>query len=281
MISDNDYWPTPCPFWYVPDKLLAGVLGIEINAVTELLAKYPDVRNLFDAPGATVPQRTVCFLLLAHRKLMGIIYETFAGRYEQSPSLGEAESHALSQTQSLVAADSPAWVLEVNEIVELLPSRIFGALPVSLRSGGFDSNNSAQVDAIKSAIATLSNIEQIQAFVGKVLDQQLGRLERRWSATVAPVPEPIAVKSSKRPLRGVEGLAQKAIDLSRYMDNLTEKQRLAFSLKFEYELGLAEIASRMEVDRKTAYEHIDAAQRKIDQTQSNEKHKARAKNTPE
>ena len=88
-------------------------------------------------------------------------------------------------------------------------------------------------------------------------------------------------KVSKHGLKGIEGLVRKA-DLSQYMDNLTEKQRLAFSLKYEYELGLAEIASRMGLDRKTAYEHIEAARRKIDQARSNEKSKAhRAKNTRE
>lgn len=80
-------------------------------------------------------------------------------------------------------------------------------------------------------------------------------------------------KRSKRPLRGLEGLGPKKADLSQYMHNLTERQRLAVSLKYEYELGLAEIASRMGVDRKTAYEHIEAAQRRINQVRTKEKGK--------
>jgi DNA-directed RNA polymerase specialized sigma24 family protein len=81
--------------------------------------------------------------------------------------------------------------------------------------------------------------------------------------------------------KGVEGLVRKA-DLSQYMHNLTEKQQLAFSLKFEYELGLAEIALRMGLDRKTAYEHIEAANRKLNQVHSGEKRKGnRAKGKPE
>jgi DNA-binding CsgD family transcriptional regulator len=75
-------------------------------------------------------------------------------------------------------------------------------------------------------------------------------------------------------LTGTEGLGPKKTDLSHYTDRLTEKQRQAFSLKYEYELGLAEIASRMGLDRKTAYEHIEAAKRKIDQARSSEKRKA-------
>ena len=87
-------------------------------------------------------------------------------------------------------------------------------------------------------------------------------------------------KASKGRFTGLVGLGQKKTDLSRYIDNLTEKQQLAFSLKYEYELGLTEIASRMAVDRKTAYEHIEAAERKIRQIRSGEKRKAnRGENT--
>ena len=88
-------------------------------------------------------------------------------------------------------------------------------------------------------------------------------------------------KGSKQGLKGTEGLVRKA-DFSRYTHNLTEKQRLAFSLKYEYELGPVEIALRMGLDRKTAYEHLHAAGRKIDQDRSNEKRKARRpKGAPE
>jgi DNA-binding CsgD family transcriptional regulator len=87
-------------------------------------------------------------------------------------------------------------------------------------------------------------------------------------------------KGSRQGLKGIEGLGPKKLDFSRYMDNLTEKQRLACSLKYEHGLGLTEIASRMELDRKTAYEHIEAAKRKIDQFRSSEKskvHRAKSK----
>lgn len=80
-------------------------------------------------------------------------------------------------------------------------------------------------------------------------------------------------KGSKPGLKGIEGLGPKKTDLSSYMDNLTEKQQLAFSLKFEYGLGIAEIASRMGINHKTAYEHIEAAHNKINQARSNEKRK--------
>jgi DNA-directed RNA polymerase specialized sigma24 family protein len=121
-------------------------------------------------------------------------------------------------------------------------------------------------------------------------------IEKVWNEEIAAagaIPaEPIGVqirqpnkrKSPVHHLKGIEGLTSKH-DLSRYsqyMDNLTEKQQLAFSLKFEYELGLAQIASRMGIDRKTADEHIKAANKKISQNRSSEKRKVhRAKSTPE
>ena len=93
--------------------------------------------------------------------------------------------------------------------------------------------------------------------------------------------EPSKGKDSKEGPKGIEGLVRKS-DLSQYINNLTEKQRLAFSLKYEYELGLADIASRMGLDRKTVYEHIEAANRKINQDRSNEKSRGnRSKSTDE
>jgi len=271
MFADDDYLPSPTPFWFVSEELLTEVLRSEINAVNQLRARYPNVRNLFDSPEATAQQRTVCFELLARRKLMGIVYDMFAGRHTQSPSLGDAESNALTGTQNLVAGDAPAWAREVNDVAELLPYRINDALPKPLRAGRYDANDRAQAEAVKS----LSSVEQIQALTWRVLDQQLRRLKRRWSATIVT-----GRKGSKRGLKGVEGLVHKT-DLSRYKHGLTEKQQLAFSLKYEYGLKLSEIASRMELDRKTAYEHIKAATRKIDQVRSSEKRKARAKKTPD
>lgn len=86
--------------------------------------------------------------------------------------------------------------------------------------------------------------------------------------------------SSHRP-RGTEGLVQKKSSLSEYMGGLTEKQQMAISLKYEYGLGLEEIASRMGITRKTAYEHIQAASKKIEQTRSREKRRAHGKRTSE
>jgi hypothetical protein len=88
-------------------------------------------------------------------------------------------------------------------------------------------------------------------------------------------------KKPKHWLKGTEGLNPKA-DLSQYKQGLTEKQELAFSLKYEYQVGPAELAARMGIDRKTAHEHIEAADRKIKQLHSGEKRKAnRAKSTPD
>lgn len=83
-------------------------------------------------------------------------------------------------------------------------------------------------------------------------------------------------RSTKPRPKGFEGL-RKQRDLSQYdqyMDGLTEKQRMALSLRLEYGCRPGEIAVRMGISRKTAWGHIQAAQTKIDQLRSNDKHKA-------
>lgn len=115
---------------------------------------------------------------------------------------------------------------------------------------------------LKAAIETVWNEETAAA--GAILAQATDHDETA---------RPNKKQRTNRSLRGVEGLGQKHQDLSRYMHKLTEKQQMAFSLKFEYELGLAQIALRMGLDRKTAYEHIEAAKRKVDQVRSAEKRK--------
>jgi len=127
---------------------------------------------------------------------------------------------------------------------------------------------------LEATIETVRNeeIAAVGAIPGQSVDKQTEDANKR--------------KASKESLRGkgTEGLSRKT-DLSRYrhyMDSLTEKQQLAFSLKHEYGLKPTEIALRMDLDRKTAQEHIEAANRKIDQVLSKEKAKARrAKSEPE
>jgi hypothetical protein len=170
------------PFWFANENLLLDLLRVEIRSISELFASHPDLREFFDAPEATPQQRASCFAVLAHRKLMDAIYETFAGRHEQSPSLGDDEKHALELTRNLVTADAPSWVLEVDQVAELLPSRIYDALPEPLRRGGFNASTEAEVE-IRAAASKLSNLREIQELSSKVLDQQLKRLERRWSTS--------------------------------------------------------------------------------------------------
>jgi hypothetical protein len=197
MFTDDDYLPSPRPFWFASEELWTDILRAEIDTVNKLLARYPNLPDIFDAPDATIPQRTACFELLAHRELMDIVYEMFAGFHQQSPSLGESESKALRGTQNLVARDAPPWAREVKDVVELLSYRVNDALPKPLRKGRYDANDPAQSAAIKSLIT----IEKIQSFTTQVLDEQLKRLERRWSAiptTIVEVREPNKWRPNKR-----------------------------------------------------------------------------------
>jgi len=89
-----------------------------------------------------------------------------------------------------------------------------------------------------------------------------------------PYPEaepPNQRNRSNHKQKGTEGLGRKKTDLSQYMDGLTEKQRLAVSLRCEYGLSPTEIASRMGIHRKTVHEHIKAAEKRIQQSRSREK----------
>lgn len=98
------------------------------------------------------------------------------------------------------------------------------------------------------------------------------RNEEIAAAGAIPTDSAAAPPTGEKRGRGVEGL-QKKTDLSQYLHTLTEKQQLAFSLKYEYGIGPAEIALRMDVDRKTVYEHIEAAKKKIDHARSGEQRK--------
>jgi hypothetical protein len=281
MITHDELLFSGNPFWFANEELLTDLLRDEIHLVTQLFARYPELREFFDRPDASVEQRAACFTVLAHRTLMDWIDETFLGRYQASPSLDDEEKDVLGRTQNLFADDAPSWVLEVNRVAELLPSRIYDALPEPLRRSGFHASDPAQAEVINSAAVKLSSIQEIQTLSRKVFDQQLQRLERRWATAKKQVAAPPQTerKKSKRQPKGTEGLGQKINDLSRYMDSLTEKQHLAFSLKNEYGLKLSEIAARMGVNRKTAYEHLNAAARRIDQTWSRELRKAKGATT--
>src|ERR1700681_4288913 len=145
MLVNGEPFPSPRPFWVASEELLNHFLSTEVGRVTQFLAKYPDLPGLFDAPEATVPQRRACFSLLAHREVVDVIYDTFAGRYQESPSLDDEESNALRCTHNLVAADAPVWVLEMQQVVERLPAHIYASLPEPLRRGGFNPDDAEQM----------------------------------------------------------------------------------------------------------------------------------------
>jgi hypothetical protein len=112
------------PFWFASEELLTDLLRDEIQRVKHLLARHPALRDFFDLPDASVEQRAACFAVMAHRTLIDWIDETFSGRYQAAPSLGDEEKDVLGRTQNLFADDAPSWVLEANGVAELLPSHL-------------------------------------------------------------------------------------------------------------------------------------------------------------
>jgi len=284
LMNDLPYAAYPRPFWFVSLELSAELLRAEIAKVGRLIGQHPDLRTIFDIPEATASQRALGFALLAHRGVIELINETFFSIYLEPPVLSPEQSEAIRQTDNLIPEDGPAWALEVKVAAELLPSRLFDALPANLQLRWFNRDDPTHMSSFESAGITSGTVENLQAFIERVITQQLERLAKRWATVTIPMVERPPATVAKKPkhwLKGTQGLARKA-DLSRYMQGLTEKQQLAASLKWEYLLGLGEIASRMGIDRKTAFEHIHAAKRKMEEGFSNEKHKVDgAKNTSE
>lgn len=185
-MSTNDvFLSEPDPFWFVRSELLADLMRAELDTLGKILTEYPDLRKLFDAPEATLPERSVCFALLAHRKVVDVIDEDLVSRYEDSPSLDDKQKEVLSRTGHIFAADAPAWVLEANQVAQLLRFRIVETLPAPLQTEGWYTNGSEKEDETKRlAATTLSTVDQIQTLCGKVIDQQWQRLEARWPPAV-------------------------------------------------------------------------------------------------
>lgn len=67
-------------------------------------------------------------------------------------------------------------------------------------------------------------------------------------------------------------IPRKISDFGKWMDeaDLTDRQRTCFSYKLEHDLSVSEIARRLKISRAVVQEHIHAANRKIDQTRSNQ-----------
>jgi hypothetical protein len=149
--------------------------------VAQLFANHPNLSTFFDVPETTIEQRTACFAVLAHCALIDEIDEIFIGLQQESPSLGDEEKEVLRRTGTLFDGDAPAWVLELNEVAQRFPARIYDALPEPLRRGGFNADDPAQADLIDSTAKELSSVQKIQALSEMVFDQQLQRLQGRWS----------------------------------------------------------------------------------------------------
>lgn len=166
---------------------------------------------------------------------------------------------------------APAWLFAVSPLMGFGP----------LKSKNVPDSNSAQ--RLSGAHTRLLLKGMRKVFLSRLRDEIATARNEVTAAAGAIAATSAQNESSARKRRlakprpkGFEGL-QKQRDLSQYdqyMDGLTEKQRMALSLRLEYECRPAQIAVRMGISRKTAWEHLKAAQAKIDQLRSNDKHKA-------
>ena len=160
---------------------------------------------------------------------------------------------------------APGWLFSVSPLVGIGPLN-----EEDLPKTGPDQELSAvHTDMILDG-AQESFLVQLVDVVEKVRDEEIAAAGATATTTV----------SQKNP-KGFEGLGPKKVDLSMYMDDMTGPQQVAYSLKHEYGLRVTEVASRMELDRSTVYEHLELAQRKVDQALSKQKSARRAKSSPE
>jgi len=66
-----------------------------------------------------------------------------------------------------------------------------------------------------------------------------------------------------------DGLKEKYVDQSSYMDRLTERQYTAYSLHKEYNLSVSETARRMNITRQSVYDLIKDAEKNITNARTN------------
>lgn len=127
----------------------------------------------------------------------------------------------------------------------------------------------------------LASYEKIRQIKGGPFTREIHQIEREAFAEEAALigkavwtlneedgeaPAKVADLASKSKPKGFEGLneANKITDLSMYYSNiLTPKQRDCFSLKFEYELKVAEISRRLGITRPMIDKHLLAAKKKL------------------
>jgi hypothetical protein len=201
MPEDYDSLIDTNPFWFVSSELLTEVYRAEVNVIAQLFSNYPALRKFLDTPQATIQQRTTCFELLVHRRIIEVVDETIAARYEKPLTFSEDESRAVRKSANLVISDAPAWVLEMNEVADWLPTRIHAALPEGLRDHVLSAIYPEKREAaFRLAQESLGTLEQVQSLITRVLDEQLQRLSERWSVTTSPVPSKSHFdRSNRRP----------------------------------------------------------------------------------
>jgi DNA-binding CsgD family transcriptional regulator len=170
---------------------------------------------------------------------------------------------------------APAWLFQVGPVVGIGP----------LKTKNVPANDSEERLSAAHTRLLLKGARRVflghlSAAIETVRNEEVAAA----GAIQTPTVDAQAREPNKRPkhwLKGTEGLVRKA-DLSKYTHGMTERQQMAFSLKYEYELGPTEIASRMGLDRKTVNEHIEAANKKIKLNRASEIRKVnRAKGAPE
>ncbi len=121
--------------------------------------------------------------------------------------------------------------------------------------------------------------ETISAQLRDEWDTNWNRDLRQLAGIGSELPtSPAVSKTTSRPavqttrtadsLKGFAGLGKKKHDLHLESAKLTDRQHDCLSMKLEYELPVTQIASRLNIDRKTIDEHLKAAHKRLERDQN-------------
>ena len=118
--------------------------------------------------------------------------------------------------------------------------------------------------------------------VTKVEPREPAAQEKGQKIERAPVAQRKTDLEAKVPL-ATKPLPRPSAYLSDLMDDakLTEKQRVCYSLKWGHQLNEADIARRLGITRTAVYDRIAAAQKRMDQSNANQKARKSAAKRPQ
>jgi DNA-binding CsgD family transcriptional regulator len=188
-----------------------------------------------------------------------------ASRKAEAPSEGLPLEFTTDRQRPEASKTPPSVPLAPGSQTDGPPEEIISGIPEDPRKAAARFYGSIAEEWMRESESSQPEVTAEQdarswdrAFERPLLRRKVATLEKE----VRSLRKPAGDKSQPR---GFEGLSTKKHDLSRYLDSpkLTVRQRDCLSFKLEYELPVAEIARRLNCNRKTVYGHLEAGERAL------------------